>query len=78
MIPKLTRLIGALGVLAMAGALPGGSALSADAVDQNSLNSLPPPQTLPRGYESTGELLRDQEEAANAPLYSASSRAAGS
>ena len=71
MIPKLTRLLAAIGIAAMAGALPGGSALSADELSQNSTNSLLPPQTLPQGFESTGELLRDQEEARNAPLYSA-------
>jgi len=69
MIPKLTRLLAAIGIAAMAGALPGGSALSAD--EPADLNSLLPPQTLPQGFESAGELLRDQEEAMNAPFYSA-------
>jgi glyoxylase-like metal-dependent hydrolase (beta-lactamase superfamily II) len=68
---KMTRLLAAVGIVAMTGVLPGGSALSANEPDQNSLNSLLPPQTLPQGFESSGELLRDQEEAGNAPLYSA-------
>src|SRR5215472_9374697 len=68
---KITRLLGAVAIAAIAGALPGGSALFADDLSQSSLNSLLPPQTLPQGFESTGDLLRDQQEAGNAPLYSA-------
>jgi glyoxylase-like metal-dependent hydrolase (beta-lactamase superfamily II) len=68
---KMTRLLGAVAIAAMAAALPGGNALSADDLSQSSLNSLLPPQTLPQGFESTGDLLRDQQEATNAPLYSA-------
>ena len=68
---KITRLLGAVAIVAITGALPGGIALSADDLSQNSLNSLLPPQTLPQGFESTGQLLRDQHEATNAPLYSA-------
>jgi len=60
------RLLAAVGAVAITGALFGGSALRA-AESEQSL----PPQTLPQGFESTGELLRDQEEARNAPLYSA-------
>ena len=71
MISKLIGLLGAVRIVAFTGALLAGSALSADELDQNSFNSLRPPQTLPRGFESTGELLRDQEEAGKAPLYSA-------
>jgi len=68
MIPKLTRLMRAVGLIAMAGGvLGGGTVLAADSDGNNLL----PPQTLPQGFESTGELLRDQEEATNAPLYSA-------
>src|SRR5215831_20262439 len=68
---KLTRMLGAVAIAAIAGALAGGGALAADDLSQNSLNSLLPPQTLPQGFESTGELLRDQQTASNAPLYSA-------
>jgi glyoxylase-like metal-dependent hydrolase (beta-lactamase superfamily II) len=68
---KMARLLGAIGIFAMTGGLPGGGALSADETDTISTNSLLPPQTLPRGFESTGDLLRDQEEAGKAPLYSA-------
>ena len=68
---KMTRLLGAVTIVVIAGGLPGGSALSADDLSQSSLNSLLPPQTLPQGFESTGDLLRDQQEASNAPLYSA-------
>lgn len=68
---KITRLLGAVAIVAITGVLPGGSALSADDLSQNSLNSLLPPQTLPQGFESAGQLLRDQQEATNAPLYSA-------
>ena len=66
--PKLMGLLAAVGVVAIAGGLFGGSALGAAEPEQN---NLVPPQTLPQGFESTGELLRDQEEATNAPLYSA-------
>jgi glyoxylase-like metal-dependent hydrolase (beta-lactamase superfamily II) len=68
MIVKLTRLIGVLSLFAMTAGVPGaGTLLAADSDGNNLL----PPQTLPQGFESTGELLRDQEEATNAPLYSA-------
>jgi glyoxylase-like metal-dependent hydrolase (beta-lactamase superfamily II) len=65
---KITRLLGAVGIVAMTGALPGGSALSADEPDRDNKR---PPQTLPQGFESTDRLLRDLEKAENAPLYSA-------
>jgi hypothetical protein len=68
---KIARLLGAVGIFALAGGVPGGGALSADELEPFSTNSLLPPQTLPRGFESTGELLRDQEAAGKAPLYSA-------
>jgi glyoxylase-like metal-dependent hydrolase (beta-lactamase superfamily II) len=68
MIPRLTRLIGAVGVVAMAGGLLGGGILRAAEPDQDNLR---PPQTLPTGFESTDKLLRDLEKAENAPLYSA-------
>jgi len=71
MIPKLTRLMRAVGLVALAGGVLGGGALRAGEPDQNILNNLLPPQTLPQGFESTGELLRDQEEAGRAPFYSA-------
>jgi glyoxylase-like metal-dependent hydrolase (beta-lactamase superfamily II) len=65
---KITRLLGAVGIVAMTGVLPGGSALSADEPDRDNKR---PPQTLPQGFESTDRLLRDLEKAENAPLYSA-------
>jgi glyoxylase-like metal-dependent hydrolase (beta-lactamase superfamily II) len=66
---KLTRLMGALGVVAMAGGLlGGGTLLAADEPDQDNLR---PPQTLPQGFESTDRLQRDLERAEKAPLYSA-------
>ncbi len=69
MIRKLTRLMGALGVVAMAGGLlGGGTLLAADEPDQDNLI---PPQTLPQGFESTDRLQRDLERAEKAPLYSA-------
>ena len=68
MIPRLTRLIGAVGVVAMAGGLLGGGILRAAEPDQDNQR---PPQTLPTGFESTDKLLRDLEKAENAPLYSA-------
>src|SRR5215510_5085628 len=68
---QMARLLGVVGILTLAGGLPGGAAFSADNLDSASTNSLLPPQTLPRGFESTGELLRDQEAAAKAPFYSA-------
>jgi glyoxylase-like metal-dependent hydrolase (beta-lactamase superfamily II) len=60
--------LGAVGIVAITGALPGASALSADEPDQDNLR---PPQTLPQGFESTDRLLRDLEKAENASLYSA-------
>jgi glyoxylase-like metal-dependent hydrolase (beta-lactamase superfamily II) len=68
MIVKLSRLVGALGVVAMAGGLlNGGPLLAANERDQDTR----PPQTLPRGFESTESLLEDQNAANNTPLYSA-------
>jgi len=52
----------------MAGGLLGGGTLRADEPDQDNER---PPQTLPQGFESTDQLLRDLEKAENAPLYSA-------
>ena len=65
---KLKHLFGAVGIVAMTGALLGGSALSADEPDQDNMR---PPQTLPQGFESTDRLLRDLEKAEKAPLCSA-------
>jgi hypothetical protein len=48
--------------------LCGGTLFAADEPDQDNLR---PPQTLPKGFESTDKLLRDLEKAENAPLYSA-------
>ena len=72
MIPKLTRLMRAVGVIAMAGGLlVGGGTLHADDEDEQDQDNKRPPQTLPQGFESTDRLLRDVEKAENAPLYSA-------
>jgi glyoxylase-like metal-dependent hydrolase (beta-lactamase superfamily II) len=68
MIGKLTRLIGVLGVAAVAGGLLGGGTPRADEPDQDNQR---PPQTLPKGFESTDRLLLDLEKAEDAPLYSA-------
>jgi hypothetical protein len=69
MIPKFIRLMRAVGLLAIAGGmLCGGTLFAADEPDQDNLR---PPQTLPKGFESTDKLLRDLEKAENAPLYSA-------
>lgn len=62
----LTRLIRAIGIAAMAGLLGGGVVLADDGQQDNR-----PPQTLPRGFESTDELQRDAQAALNQPLYSA-------
>src|SRR5216684_1363769 len=75
MIPKLMRLMSAVGLIAMAGGLLGGGTLRADEPDQDNER---PPQTLPQGFESTDQLLRDLEKAENAPLTPpGSSKAAG-
>jgi glyoxylase-like metal-dependent hydrolase (beta-lactamase superfamily II) len=63
MIPKFTRLMRAVGLVAMAGGL-----LGADEPDRDNVR---PPQVLPQGFESTDRLQRDLERAENAPLYSA-------
>jgi glyoxylase-like metal-dependent hydrolase (beta-lactamase superfamily II) len=68
MIVKIKRLLGAVGIVAITGALPGGSALFADEPDQDNKR---PPQVLPQGFESTDRLQLDLEKAENAPLYSA-------
>lgn len=66
---KLKHLWGVVGIIAMAGVgQPGGSALAASEPDQDNQR---PPQTLPKGFESTDRLLRDLENAEGAPLYSA-------
>jgi len=66
---KLKHLWVVVGIIAMAGVVPlGGSALAASEPDQDNLR---PPQTLPKGFESTDRLLRDLENAEDAPLYSA-------
>src|SRR5437660_11748358 len=72
MIQKFTRLMGALGVVAMAGGLlVGAGTLRADDADEPDQDNQRPPQVLPKGFESTDRLLRDLEKAENAPLYSA-------
>ena len=69
MTQKINRLLRALGVVTMAGGLLGG--VSARAADEPDRDDRRPPQTLPKGFESTDQLLRDVEGAENAPLYSA-------
>src|SRR5260370_30173917 len=68
MIFKLTRLMGALGVVALEGGVLGGGALRADEPDQDNQR---PPQTLPKGFESTDKLLSKLEKTENPPSYSA-------
>jgi glyoxylase-like metal-dependent hydrolase (beta-lactamase superfamily II) len=68
MILKFSRVIEALGVVAMVGWTLSGGALRAYEPDQDNLR---PPQVLPQGFESTDRLQRDLEKAENAPLYSA-------
>ena len=65
---KLTRCVGAVAVVALAAGLLSGGALRA--ADQHPQDAIPP-QTLPQGFESTGQLLQDAQNAAHAPLYSA-------
>jgi glyoxylase-like metal-dependent hydrolase (beta-lactamase superfamily II) len=60
----------AVGLVAIAGSLLGGSALRADDSD-NDGNGKRPPQVLRQGFESIDELQRDRDGAGNAPLYSA-------
>jgi glyoxylase-like metal-dependent hydrolase (beta-lactamase superfamily II) len=64
---KFTRLMGVLGVLAMVTGVLGGDVLRADEPDQEDRR---PPQTLPQGFESTKQLLRDLVHAEHTPLYS--------
>jgi glyoxylase-like metal-dependent hydrolase (beta-lactamase superfamily II) len=69
MIPKLSGLTGVLGAIAVAGGLLiGGAAFAADAPDKDDMR---PPQTLPKGFESTDQLQGDVEKNEHAPLYSA-------
>jgi glyoxylase-like metal-dependent hydrolase (beta-lactamase superfamily II) len=68
MMLKFTRVMEALGVIAMVGWALSGGTLHADEPDQDNLR---PPQVLPQGFESTDRLQRDLEKAQNAPLYSA-------
>ncbi len=68
MVPKLVRMIFALGVAAGVGGLLGMGAPRAD--DQERHNTRPP-QVLPQGFEGTDRLLRDVERAEHAPVYSA-------
>src|SRR5258708_26944895 len=68
MTQKLRGIRSAVGQIARAGGLLGGGTFGADERDQDSER---PPQTLPQGFESTDQLLRDLEKAENAPLYSA-------
>ena len=57
---KLKHLWGVVGIIVMAGVgPPGGSALAASEPDQDNLR---PPQTLPKGFESTDRLLRDLDQ----------------
>ena len=64
---KLTRLMGALAAVAMAGGVLGGGALPAAEPDRDDQR---PPQVLPKGFESTDQLQRDLERTEGGPLYS--------
>lgn len=65
---KLSSLIRILGVVAMAGGLvTGGAARAAELAKEDQV----PPQTLSSGFESTRDLVGDQDGASNAPQYSA-------
>jgi glyoxylase-like metal-dependent hydrolase (beta-lactamase superfamily II) len=66
MIPKLSCLVGTLGVFAMAGTLlVGGPAMAGGDDDKR------PPQVLPKGFESTDQLQQDVEKNERGNLYSA-------
>jgi glyoxylase-like metal-dependent hydrolase (beta-lactamase superfamily II) len=69
MIPKIVRLMRTLGMVAMAGGLL--SAGNSFAATEPAPDDSRPPQTLPRGFESTGQLQGDVEGAQQAPFYSA-------
>src|SRR5438270_10848903 len=59
---KLTRLMGALAAVAMAGRLLDGGALPAAEPDRDDQR---PPQVLPKGFESTDQLQHDLEHSAH-------------
>jgi glyoxylase-like metal-dependent hydrolase (beta-lactamase superfamily II) len=71
MVLKLARLAGAVALVAMAGGLVGGGGLGAAEDSAKDRSDLIPPQVLPRGFESTDELVRDAERAARTRPYSA-------
>src|SRR3954462_5242160 len=68
MIPILSRLSDTLGAIVMAGGLLIGGTSFAAPPDREDTR---PPQTLPRGFESTDQLQQDVEKNERAPLYSA-------
>jgi glyoxylase-like metal-dependent hydrolase (beta-lactamase superfamily II) len=68
MIPILSRLSDTLGAIVMAGGLLIGGTSFAGPPDREDTR---PPQTLPRGFESTDQLQQDAHKNERAPLYSA-------
>src|SRR2546428_3707958 len=80
MMQRLLRVVLVFGVLALAGTLVNTGTLLADDEDRDNLASDEdrdngdgrlPPQTLPQGFESHRDLLRDAQMADRAPKYSA-------
>src|SRR6266566_7527920 len=71
MMQRLLRVVLVLGVLALAGTLVNTGTLLADDDDRDNGDRHRPPQTLPQGFESTRDLLRDAQMADRAPKYSA-------
>ncbi len=71
MMQRLLRVVLVFGVLALAGTLVNTGTLLADDDDRDNGDRHLPPQTLPQGFESTRDLLRDAQMADRAPKYSA-------
>jgi glyoxylase-like metal-dependent hydrolase (beta-lactamase superfamily II) len=65
--PRLTRVIAILGLLALLVAL----VLPAAALADDEEGTGRPPQVVPHGFESTDQLQRDAARAGRAPMYSA-------
>src|SRR5437899_12851332 len=71
MMQRLLRVVLVFGVLALAGTLVNTGTLLADDDDRDNGDRHLPPQTLPQGFESTRDLLRDAQMADRSPKYSA-------
>src|SRR2546422_2588237 len=71
MMQRLLRVVLVFGVLALAGTLVNTGTLLADDDDRDNGDRHLPPQTLPQGFESTRDLLRDAQMADRAPKCSA-------